>query len=855
MNRRTWAVWFAAGWASLCAQPVQALTFELPAWSGQPFEGVLNTTLTAGAAWRMESRADDLVGKSNLDPDLCGRENGRLRWQGCQGLFRDQVFTAERLVSAPGQFSMNGDDGNLNYDRHDLTQAPLKLTSDLTLGLGNFGLFVRGLYFHDFVNRRFTEFHPNEINSANALDVANVSLPGTEVISDPADLLGLPIDVLALIPGAALPVGTVPVGLVRVDSKPCPPQRNPDDQPCGLVYSRGGPVQAKRRDRETLRQIGADFQLLDALFYGSFQLPGERELTVKLGRQLVSWGESTVLVFDSINQANPADANNLLRVGAQIEEVFTPVAMAFASATVLDSTTLEGFYQLEWQPSVAPAPGSFYSFADIGTNDAGRDVLTLGFGSLPDDPERLGYLIDNPLSGTTNTSIGFVRERDREPGWKGQYGIGLKYYAEWLNSGTEFGLFFMHYHSRLPFVSVFSVPEACGKHATDTVSFTQACIDVPLYHALTAPNDPEGATDAAIDFDAIRVQLEYPRNIRMFGLSFNTTFGDFALQGEVAYRPDAPMQVDLEDLAFAAYGPSATNCHLPQTGCSGSGIIPNAAKLPDGSNTLDSGQFYAASDFVVDASGTPGAFNDTFDLFYGHAAGAGRYFPSFIVPYRGGTLGLNPPNAYIRGWETFDSYQFNLGGTYLMGATEWVSRLLFADQVIWLFESGATWVPGLPALDELQLEAPGTYLHASAGADGSGAYWTDAAAQRQACSTNIACSYGPDGIRFNPHQEDLDLYPDRLSWGYDMIAIISYESVLPGISLRPTILWKHDVKGTAPGLASNFVQGRMLADVNLEIRYKASLSLNLGYNLQAGGGRANLWRDRDTARAFIKYQF
>ncbi len=825
--------------------PASAITFDWPGWGGEEIEGTLNTTLTAGAAWRLEARSEKLLGKGAQNPLMCSRENGQLRWQACQGLFREQTWTADRLISFPGQFSSNADDGNWNYAQGDLTQAPVKALLDITLSMGEWSFFSRGLAFYDFVNNAFEEYHPNEINAENFYQVANVSLPGTEVI-DPAGLSA----VLNLLPTGALPAGVVPVGISRVDSQACTAAQNPDGLQCGLVFDHGAPVWRERTDKETLRQIGADLELMDIFISGFLPLPGDRELTLKLGRQSVSWGESTLLFFDSINQANPINANHLFRVGFQLEEVFRPVTMAYASTYITDSLTVEGFYQFEWRPVVAPAPGSFYSFADVGTNNSGRDVLTLGFGQLPDDPERMAFLLDNPLSGVTNTSIGFRRLPDREPGDEGQFGVALKYYADWLNDGTEVGLYYMNYHSRLPFVSVNSVPEACSKNATDTASYTLACIDVPLYHALTAPNDPAGATDSSINFDDIAVFLEYPDNIHLIGLSFNTTFGDLAVQGEVAYRPGAPLQVDLEDLAFAAYGPSGTNCHLPDAGCSGSNILPNAALRADGSRTLDTLDFYGSSDFVVDENGTRGGFNDTFDLVYGHAAGAGRYFPSFIVPYRGGTLGLNAPEAYIRGWEHFDTYQFNLGGTYLWGSSAIPSRILLADQIILLFESGATWVPDLPALDVLQLEAPGTFLHASAGADGSGADRS-----RQACSSNQACSYGPDGIRFNPRQENLDLYPDKLSAGYDLVFLIRYESVLPGISLQPTIIWKHDVYGTAPGLASNFVEGRQYADMNLEIRYKSKLTFNLGYNYQAGGGKANLLADRDSARFFIRYQF
>jgi hypothetical protein len=390
---------------------------------------------------------------------------------------------------------------------------------------------------------------------------------------------------------------------------------------------------------------------------------------------------------------------------------------------------------------------------------------------------------------------------------------------------------------------VYSVPEGCGKNATNTATFAVACSDVPLFHSLVTPNSPQTATDDAVFFDEIKLQLEYPEDIKLYGLSFNTNLGEVSLQGELAYCPDAPLQVDVEDLGFAGFGPSATNCHLPSAGCTGSTV--GYGIMPDGSTGV-----YGPSDFVLDAAGTRGGYTDTFDLVVGHAPGAGRSFPSFIIPYRGGTLGLNPPESYIRGWEHFDTYQFNLGGTYIMGASHAISRLIRSDQIILLFETGATWVPDLPALDELQIEAPGTFLHASAGADGSGADRS-----RQACSSNQACTFGVDGLRFNPHQEDLDQFPDDLSLGYAMVAAIRYESVMPNISLQPFVLWKHDVKGTAPGLAGNFIEGRKLADVLLEIRYKSQFSFNVGYTAIFGGGDANLLSDRDSLRFYAKYQF
>jgi len=862
--------------AAFFAGPAAALDFSLP-WGEEEIEGVLNTTITAGASVRMEDRSKDLVGKASLDNTICGRlPNGDTYYQSCQGLFKDQTFTAARLSQVPGQYTINADDGNLNYDKGDLVQAPLKVTQDLTLSLGDWGLFLKGLFFYDFVNNDFTENKVNSINRDNYLQVGNATGAGTEVLATP-----------------------------RNDSRPCPSNRTAPSgatspEPCFILYGPGADVRQKRSDGETLRQIGTDLQLLDAFIYGRLPLWGEKEMTFKLGRQNLNWGESTFLAFGSINTINPINANNFFRTGFQVEEVFTPVGMFFASMEPFDNGTIEAFYQYEWEPLEAPAPGSFYSFIDLGTNDA-VDYFNISFGQAANDPEQLARLLDNPLSGLTNTSGTGYRLKDNEPEDGGQYGIALKYYAEWLNEGTELGLYFMNYHSRLPMVSAYSVTEACSKNTTNSAEFLQACSGIPLL-AATSPtyggpesiqNGDDGRTNigSAVNFDSLRIQFEYPEDNKLYGVSFNTTLGDFSIQGEVAYRPDEPLQVDVEDVVFSAFGPTLSNCGVTVE-CAGTGDLsgtltdlisqlggtPSAALLQGlaalvgqvpgasgggpigGVGTMADGTqgVYPGSDAFADCA--PGTAHpcDTYDLIVGHMTSSARSFPAFLIPYRGSTIGTNPgsdrnapldPNnpGYIRGWEYFDTYQFNFGGTYVAGATQ---NPIGADQVILLFETGATWVPDLPSLDVLQLEAPGTYLHASAGADGSGADGS-----RQACSTNPQCVVGGDGLRFNPHQQNREGYPDKLSYGYVIIAQISYESVLPGISVRPLIVWKHDVDGTSPGLASNFVEDRKTANINVETRYKSAFSVSLGYTWSFGGGPYNLTADRDTAQAYFKYQF
>ena len=114
---------------------------------------------------------------------------------------------------------------------------------------------------------------------------------------------------------------------------------------------------------------------------------------------------------------------------------------------------------------------------------------------------------------------------------------------------------------------------------------------------------------------------------------------------------------------------------------------------------------------------------------------------------------------------------------------------------------------------------------------------------------------GPDGGRFNPHQANLHNFATPFSWGYRLVGIFKYESVLPGISLQPFLIYSHDVHGISPGPGGNFVRGRQSVNFNLETRYKSDFSFTVGYNWFFGGKELNLYRDRDNLQLFARYLF
>lgn len=829
--------------ALLITAPAYSLGFSIPFFGDTSIDAVSNTSIIAGAAFRTEPQRTASIGKNNLNPEVCGRTDPKVSfYQDCQGLFTSQSFAAAHLAEAPGSFSTNFDAGNLNYKQWDVTQSPLRINEDVTLTWKGWTLFAKGIAFYDPTNYRFNEYHPNIITRNNYQQVgyatSSVNTAGGLVNS----ILGAAVGSGSLA-GAISSAGgllSAPVLGSRADSAPCPSNRNQLGLPCGIVYGPGGQVYERRSNGQTLKEIGLGLQLLDLNISGVVPLPGV-DLTVRAGRQQVIWGEATLQFFDSLNVMNAPNLNNFFRIGGNgLDDFYQPInALSFA-VTPIDSVNISGWYALEFQPIELPAEGGFYSPVNLGTKNDGPKYITVGFGNLTPDPDSVGRNLDNPLSLITNTTSRAQRLKDDDPaGAAKNFGVKLAYTADWLNNGTNLGFYFSNYTSRTPMVSVYSADEACSKNSRNTVEFLADCPNIPLLHLPL--NDPAGATDSALSLDSLKIKLEYPRNIKMYGFSFNTSFGDVSFQGEAAYRPNDPLQVDVVDLVFAGLGPTLTNCHLQSSGCSGStvGLGPNATGAQ---------QLYGSSNFTTANGSSP--FPDTFDLVVGHLPGSGRSFPNFIIPYRGGTLGTNAPNSYIRGWEYFKTLSLDFGATYVEGNTDFTARMLHADQVIWLPELGFRGILNLPPLDQLALAVPGTYTSPTAGADGSGADGS-----RQACSSNAACQYGADGLRFNPHQAPLGMYPTKWSGGAGLVMLIRWEDVLPGLSINPTIILKHDIFGHSPGYLSNYVEGRTLWDTNIEFRYQQRISFNFGYQMWSGGGDANLFHDRDTMKFFAKYSF
>ena len=210
--------------------------------------------------------------------------------------------------------------------------------------------------------------------------------------------------------------------------------------------------------KEAAQSSGA--QILDAFLYHNYYL-GELPGTVRIGKQVVSWGEST-FIGNSINSINPLDAAAFRRPGAEIKEGLIPVNMLYVSQSLSDRLSMEAFYQLEWDQTIIDNCGTFFASNDVAADgcDNNYTVLSaaqrdgiLGAGATIEQLNAIlgqDYYAGLDELGITIGPEGVTVPRggDRDARDSGQYGLAFR----WLADAAEYGLYFMNYHSRTPTV-------------------------------------------------------------------------------------------------------------------------------------------------------------------------------------------------------------------------------------------------------------------------------------------------------------------------------------------------------------------------------------------------------------------
>lgn len=269
-------------------------------------------------------------------------------------------------------------------------------------------------------------------------------------------------------------------------------------------------------------------QILDAFIYHNYTVADEPG-SVRFGKQVVSWGEST-FIGGGINSINPIDVSAFRRPGAEIKEGLIPVNMFYVSQTLTDNLSAEAFYQLEWDQTVVDNCGTFFSQPDVIADGCSNNLRVLNKRSTI--PGAALPTLNALGVDVNNEGVLVKRGGDRDARDTGQFGVAMHYNFEPLD--TEFGAYFMNYHSRAPIFSATGAPNS----------------------AYTRPLGQLAALRPLIVAGSSQYFVEYPEDIRLYGLSFSTTLPTgTAWSGELSYRPNAPVQLSTTDILYAGVTP------------------------------------------------------------------------------------------------------------------------------------------------------------------------------------------------------------------------------------------------------------------------------------------------------------
>ncbi|WP_077037669.1 DUF1302 domain-containing protein [Pelomonas sp. KK5] len=253
---------------------------------------------------------------------------------------------------------------------------------------------------------------------------------------------------------------------------------------------------------EARHYMGQRARMLDAYAYGKFELGEESSLDLRIGRQVVQWGES--LFFPNIAAAQgPVDATKATVPGIEVKDILLPVGQVSTSLRVNKVLSLMAYAQWEYKPNELNPVGSYFSYADVVGPGAQYLAIAQGFNAMRGD--------------------------DIKPRNSGQWGLGARLR---VGTETELGLYHLRYHDKNPSV---------------------------VTNFVMVPNpDPSTAAAAPYIPAPTGYNIAYLADVKLTGASIATKLGDFSIGGEITQRSNQPVLVN------TALGPIASRARATQ---------------------------------------------------------------------------------------------------------------------------------------------------------------------------------------------------------------------------------------------------------------------------------------------------
>ena len=178
-------------------------------------------------------------------------------------------------------------------------------------------------------------------------------------------------------------------------------------------------------DDDAQHLAGNKFRLLDLFVFNTWHF-GDHPLSIRAGKQVISWGESNIIGGGISQMQNPVDLAKATTPGTEIKETLMPQESIYAQFGLTSSVSVEAYYIWNWRSSIFLPTGTFFSPFD-----------ELGAGYNPD------IALGIPYKG---------RDQSSEPDG-GQWGLTLSAYMDSWN-GTDLSFYWVRSHAFIPYLSI-----------------------------------------------------------------------------------------------------------------------------------------------------------------------------------------------------------------------------------------------------------------------------------------------------------------------------------------------------------------------------------------------------------------
>ena len=278
---------------------------------------------------------------------------------------------------------------------------------------------------------------------------------------------------------------------------------------------------------EARAYVVSRLQLLDLWVEKDFEL-GERQAHLRVGNQVINWGES-YFASGGINATNSIDIQKLLTPGTQLKQALLPAPMLEFASGLPNGFSTEAYLQWKWNENRYPPVGTYFSVSDVyrrgaqpgsfntsNFNVSGNDAATFA-GPGASSTAVLNAANAALLAGSYAGAIG-VPYKTNNPTDAPEFGWRMGYAPSGQNA--SYAVYYENYTDKSPVLTYFNY--------------------------------------------ASSAQFDFLKRRQLFGASANFSVGDWAIGSELSYRPKDATSLSL---CYLAGGPADANTNLANGEC------------------------------------------------------------------------------------------------------------------------------------------------------------------------------------------------------------------------------------------------------------------------------------------------